>query len=195
MRVSLSRLSRRSHSILSQICAFSEDDCRSWFQYLTAVAKGEVKSALSAIEGAGASQRHLGVEAREGWLEVSTADGKPGSFTRLWAQLDPASRLLLLFTSEKKETGSERAVVDMLSTDLFDTYPTPDVGVSSAPLPPRKDAACMWLQVEDPANPANSMSVFGRGQLGHTASCSALIAADEADKQRWLVSLYQARGA
>jgi len=160
--------------------------------YQQGVSTGAIRAALTHTSSApGAPKR--GVDAREGWLEVSTPDGRAGSFERLWAQLEPASRLLLLFRSEAKAPGSERAVVDMLSADIFDVFPTPDQNVLNAPQPPSPSAQIFWLTVEDAANPdGTSISVFGRGP-GRTATCTALVCASAEDKAGWLLSLAQAR--
>ena len=174
------------------LCAFSEDDAQSWLQYLEGVASGAVRGALAG--GGAAAPVDYGVEAREGWLEVSSPDGRAGSFVRLWAQLDPASRLLLLFKSEAREPGSERAVVDCLSMDVFEAFPTPDAGgIAAAPQAPSPSAHAFWLAVEDAADPEGSTtSVFGKGP-GRTASCSAVVCASAEERAAWLGCLGRAR--
>ena len=123
---------------------------------------------------------------------MSTPDGRAGSFVRLWAQLDPGSRLLLLFKSEAKEAGSERAVVDMISTDLFDAFPTPGQNAQNAPKAPSLWSHAFWLAVEDPADPFNAtVGVFGR-VAGHAFTCSALVCDSAEDKAGWLLSLARA---
>jgi hypothetical protein len=111
------------------------------------------------------------VPACEGWLDVSTPDGR--SFTRLYAALEPESRLLIFFSSENKEAGSERAVVDMLSAALFPELPP----IHGAPQPPTPSSPAFWLQVEEDG-------IFGPGP-GRVA-VTALVAESPEDLERWI---------
>lgn len=184
------------------LCATSPELASAWATYLSGVADASVQKQLAdyaaaqaalaapaAAAGAGdaaaaSSAAYVDpVQPLAGWLEVSSPDAKysPTPFMKLYARLDPSSRLLLFFNSAGMEPGTEKAVVDLLSAVLYNEYPQlASPSAVPVPVPPQPSAPAFWLQVEDEG-------IFGPGP--GRAPATTLVAESAEACATWIAAI------
>ena len=170
------------------LCAKSASACDAWFEYLTSVASADPRELPGLIAddmglaGPGMAQPGALV-LQEGWVEVSAQDGR--TWEKRWALLNPESRLLMLFTQPGKETGTERAAIDMLSGAVYALPPTPGA-------PRVADRPCFWVDVDGFSIYGPPKAGTGRdkdGALTPGAGPTAFIVSSDAERDAWMGAL------